>query len=675
VNHLPRHFCWLFLGLAVCNGAVLCTDDEAIARRKAMVIRFAQSDPYFSPKRKDAKYQNPIIACRLAMNPNDTAALDYVRHSLGYRGQNDRFAHCSLAGLFCRYGESWPGDLVAAVRQEATTYPGFLAGGTENHIAMERVGGYLFGERFPNERFHHGITGAQLAGICRDYFRDYGRAIYASSMVEYLSPAYHGVHTAAWLHIAELARDDSARLMGRAILDWMIADLAINHHAGIILPPLQREKGFLTDGYQLSHARSQAQWTAWLYWGGGNTPQNETAFEQAKYQPSFPSNLCADQHAVSRWNPHPVLRRIGAKAMALPYTLLQSRGNWPCIEPASINAHGKTTPTSAAHHLGPCNPRYQLRSVYVARQYAVGCGYFTENMDDPLLRTAIPFTIVWQSQHERNYLLASHPFWYTARKEEGDTKPLGDEDVSGISPFCRAVHSENCAVLLYDIPPLDPYEGKAGKGSPKSLSERTEKNIQSVFLYVPDTVQERKERKGCFFFRDGNVFVGIRPLATGATWATTRLPGYVRLALPGALTGFAVEVGDAEEFGSYEQFQQRLLSARLDTSKLQTEKLARYTSTRGLTLSIRPRKEGWLPDATVNGAPLDFERWPTCLSPYLTCRDRVLDVNDGRSGFTIDWRQQLPVYSYYNLGGKDRRWTKREQIVNGKLVVEPSADH
>jgi len=665
-----KRFLWRYCLPLVCVVAVLGADDDDIARRKAMVIRFAQTDPYFSPKRKDAKHQNPIIACRLALNPNDTAALDYIRYSLGYRGQDDRFAHCSLAGLFCRYGESWPRDLVAAVRQEATTYPRFLAGGTENHIAMQRVAGFLFGERFPHERFHHGITGAQLAAICRDYFRDYGRAIYASSMVEYLSPAYHGVHTAAWQYIAELACDDSARLMGRAILDWMIADLAINYQAGIILPPLQREKGFFTDGYQLSHARSQAQWTAWLYWGGGNTPQTENAFEQAKYQPSFPHNLCVDQFAVSKWNPHPVLRRIGAKSVTLPYTLRQARGNWSCIEPASINAYGKTQRSSATHHQGECNPRYQLRSVYVARHYAVGCGYFNEDMNDPLLRTAIPFTIAWQSPRERNYLLAAHPFWFTARKADDGNGTLGDDDPTGISPFCRAVHSENCAVLLYDIPPRDPYGGKAGKGSPKFLSERTKKNIQSAFVYVPDTVQERKERQGSFFFRDGNVFVGIRPLSTGAAWTTTRLPGYVRLVLPGALTGFAVEVGDADEFSSYEQFQQRILGAKLDTAKLQTEKLARYISTRGHTLSVSPRKQGWLPDATVNGAPLDFDRWPTCESPYLTCRDRVLDVNDGRTGFTIDWRAQLPVYSYYDLSGKERRRTRTERIVDGKLVVE-----
>ena len=85
---------------------------------------------------------------------------------------------------------------------------------------------------------------------------------------------------------------------------------------------------------------------------------------------------------------------------------------------------------------------------------------------------------------------------------------------------------------------------------------------------------------------------------------------------------------------------------------------------------VRPRKEGWLPDATMDGIALDFDQWPASLSPYLTSRDRVLDVNDGRSGFTIDWRQDLPVYSYYDLAATGRHWTKREHIVGGKLVTE-----
>jgi hypothetical protein len=82
---------------------------------------------------------------------------------------------------------------------------------------MKRVAGLLFGEQFPDDTFHHGISGRELASVCKDYVRHYGRSVYASSLYEYLSPVYFGVHLRPWLHVAECSQDDETRLMARAV--------------------------------------------------------------------------------------------------------------------------------------------------------------------------------------------------------------------------------------------------------------------------------------------------------------------------------------------------------------------------------------------------------------------------------------------------------------------------
>ena len=51
----------------------------------------------------------------------------------------------------------------------------------------------------------------------------------------------------------------------------------------------------------------------------------------------------------------------------------------------------------------------------------------------------------------------------------------------------------------------------------------------------------------------------------------------------------------------------------------------------------------------------------------MTCRDRVLDVNDGQQGFTIDWRSDWPEYTYYDLHGSEKTITGREGLKDGKL--------
>lgn len=626
--------------------------EQAIEHRRRMVINFAPADPYWSAKKPNPKYQHPIVACRLALDPKDPEALDYILFSMKYRGKDDDFSKSTLAGLFCRFGHGWNSELTEAVRREVTAYDGFLKGGTENHIAMRRTAGFLFGERFPTDKFHHDLTGKQLADICLEYMQEYGQAVFASSQVEYLSPAYLAVNATAWLNVADLAKDDLAKLCGQAILDWLMADLAVNYHEGVVLPPLQREKGLLMERYQASYARSLTQFVAWLYFGGGNTLANDGAFAADKYAPFFPHCLCVEQFAVSPWQPNAIIRNVAAKRLVLPYMLWQSRGNWPCIEESSLNAYGRTRPASL--HNYPADPRYHLRSVYVNREYALGSGNFRENMRDPLLRSAVPFAVTWKTRDDHNYLLVSHPFWYTQRKWEESEDLLGDEDWIGISPFCQTVHWENAALLLFDLPERDPYGGEAAPGSTKFLSERTEEVIQSAFVYLPETVDEKAQNGPWFFVREGHVYIGIRPIQDGARWEASRHPGYARLAMPGSLVGCAIEVGDRDEYGLFQTFQQRMLQTRVDTSRLDSEKQLTYLSSRGHELRLRHKSPGWLPDASVNGTRLDFDGWPTGASPYVSCRDRILDVNDGRSGFTVNWQGDWPVYEHYSISDSPR---------------------
>ncbi len=640
--------------------------EEAILRRKKLVIKAGTKGTGFQADAADPKHQFPVVLCRLCQDEEDHSPLDYLPLGMKFREQGDTFGKSSLSRVFCQFGERLSEETAELVFKEVSSYEGFLGGGTENHVTMRRTAGFLFGERFPDADLHFGLTGRELAGECLDYMKRYGRAIYGNSMVEYLSPIYHAVHTAAWLNVADFAIDPRAKLSARAILDWMLADLAVNNHHGIILPPVQRAKGFMTNSYMLSRSRTHTQWTAWLYWGAGTTPATNEAFESPDYWVEKPYGMCAMLHAVSDYVPHPVIRNLGAKRVSTPYKLLQSRVNWEVVEPAQINAYGKT---GMAHKNAP-NSRYHMRSAYVDRQYAVGAGYRHAEIMDPIVRHAIPFSVVWQSRSPRNWLFVSHPYWYTARKRDDSDVPIGEDDWSGVSPFCQMVHWENATVLIFDIPETDPYAGKAGKGSPDWLSERTEALIQKVHIYVPEAIDEATDTAKGVFVRAGDVYIGIRPAGGRFYWEKGGHPGYKRLVIAGPLVTVAIEVGDNAEFGSFGQFREKVTSALLDDSALQTNKRVCYHSTRGHRLDLQHNYEEWVPIASVNDVELDFDRWPTCESPYLTCRDNVLDVNDGGEGFRIDWRGEFPEYTYYALEQGQRRITRRERIVDGQLAIE-----
>ncbi|MDA0349082.1 MAG: EF-hand domain-containing protein [Verrucomicrobia bacterium] len=662
------------------------TSEEAVDYRKRVLIHSGAEE--FQPK-GGPKHTNPLILCRLLLDPTDKEALAYLPVGIPERSNGDHFGKSSLSRIWCQFGSLLSPQVKADLLADVTAYENFFGGGTENHIAMRRTTGYLFGESFPDAIFHGGKTGREIVAEATDYMRTYGRAVYAHSMSEFLSTTYQSVNTAPWLNVVDFSKDDSARLMARAILDWMLVDLALNYNHGILTPPAVRENGFIEDHYQLAYPRTQTSWTAWLYFGGGLIPgidkNTDAAFSDTKYKPLQPYGMAGILHAVSPFVPDPVIRNLGTKRLKTPFMTWQSR---------AASASELVRPGSANDSKSTFDPR--LRSTYTHKNYSMGTGYFGEHVSMSL---ALAFAVSYKSKDEHNYVLAQHPYWYTdaikgqepeadrgQQRGQGTSRPQFDldEDWMGVSPFCQSVHWENAVVQLYDIPTKDPYTNADWKTGGHMQSARLSNPVQSVFLYVPEAIDERIQLGNVFFFREGEgeneVYIAVRPLRAGATWTQTLKKGYVRLELPAEanLTGFALEMGDRAEFGSFQEFQKRITDCELDTSRLDDHKEVTYTSTRGDKLhiqhqSVPNRYNDWLPNSSINGATLDFAEWPICESPYVKSRDRVLDVNDGHAGFTIDWSGDLPEYSYYNLVNGTPVITRKEFIKAGKLVISPGS--
>lgn len=643
------------------SSAAARVTDQAIRRRKRKMVRALAADPSFSLARKDPKYQHAIVGARLALNTADADALEYVRRVAAF---SDSFAYNGLSALFANFGETWSPALREVVRASVTQWNGFLGGGTENQACMCRCAAAIFGERFPDDKFHHGLTGRELLAEAKKFMRTFGRAVYAGSMVEYLSPIYACTTSSAWLTAAEHARDDEARLMSQAVLDWILADLAANCFEISTVAPVQREKGLLTGTYQHSYAVSNTQWILWMFFGGGNTVDDDGSFPRGREPFKGPVGL----HAFSRWLPHAVLRNLGARHVQLPYSIRQARNGWQAIEPTMVNAYGKKG-VNARRTPGLDDVRYHFRQAYFSDHYALGSGSFKADPDEPLTSSVLPFGAWWRSPHDNNFLLVCHPFWHVALSLEGGP-PLGDEDRVGISPFQRTVQHENAAVLLYDLPDDNPYREARHRGDPKWASERPARISKEVFVHVPETVDERVEADGAFFIREGEVYIGLRPFHPGARWVSSRQKGFVRLLLPGGATaGLALEIGDRAEYGSFERFRTKIAAAKLELGRLETEKAVGYVSSRGHRLEVKSIPGTWLPESSVNGRRMDFGTWPVCESSYVSCRDRVLDVNDGTAGFTIDWRGDFPSYTYFDLRDGKRTITGRRFLRDGRIVT------
>ncbi len=609
------------------SDAIESISDEAIERRKVVVVEASANVP-FNERGPNPKQAFRVCISRLMLDPEDPKALAYIPVGLRFRRKGDTFGKSALSRIWCQFHEILPESICDQIFDEVTTYDGWLTGGTENHIAMRRTAGYLFGESFPDATFHPGLSGRELADVCLEYFRAYGRSLIHTSMVEFLSPIYHAVNTAPWVNIAEFAEDERARLYANSILDTMLADLALNSHQGIIIPPAARAKGLMTDSYQLSTVRSNTQWTAWLYWGAGHCDPTVEAVTVNDSWNQSPLVL----HAASTYLPNPVIRRIAMKQVPLPYRTLSACGNREVMGPAYANPHGLLNPPERVKP----NPQSVMRSTYVHEQYAIGAGIRCADIEEPTLRHAHSFAVIWRDTSPRNWLFCVHPYWYVNREEDGAR--LGLDDWSGTSPFLQTVHWENAAVLLLDVPERDPYAGQAVGSNEKWTSDRPEQPYGRFHTYVPETVEEVVDTGMGVCLRVGQVYVSIRPVRGEATWEATGRVGYRRLVIEGNLVGAVVEVGSEEEYGGLAAFVEQVGAASLDDSALVSSRRVVYTSTRGHVLDIQHRGEEWRPAAKVNGAAIDYAKWPMCESAYVRREGGVMEVEDGESAFRVDWR-------------------------------------
>ncbi|MCF7847897.1 MAG: hypothetical protein K9M45_03515 [Kiritimatiellales bacterium] len=639
-----------------------CTSQAAVQARQAEVAEKARLvDP---GDKNNGKQSLRVVLARLAADPADEKAWENIVTVAPFAGKSAHFTKILLAHLYGRFQNEFPPPVLDAMRTQAAAYPEYLGGGTENHIAMQRVSATIFGAAYPDMKTCYGISGKELEALGAQWVQNYGRTVFHTSMKEYLSLIYLGVHNEIWLTAAEYAPTESLRLMSLAMLDWIWTDLAINSHLGQVLPPATRAKTMLDRAAQTTYPNTHAQWLAWLYWGDlhSRSGSDELAPAGRAISPGASiKDMMRDNEgfqtaivpSCSKTLPNEIIRNIGAKNIALPYMLLQSRPHGNMIGALAANAFLKQKERGGEQIL-----RNHLRSVYVARNYAMSGGYFRldESGDNEPVKHVFPSALVYRSTDTLNGIIVSHPYWYAGSphgNEEEAASVFGLDCWLGKSPFEQLVHWENTVIYLYDIPDSDPYvEQEKAEAAGKWTSARLEKPLQNVCIYVPESIDETRQTDWGWFLREGDVYIAVRPAgARRAEWqhCTNEVQaGYKRLVLEGSPLGLILEAGDAREYGTANAFIEKVGAAKLNVSKLTGQKEIQYVSSRHIPFRLRYNNQSGFPDAWVEGVKLDFEQWPICASPYVTSRDGVLNVNDGLRGFTIDWHADYPSYRYYD---------------------------
>lgn len=375
---------------------------------------------------------------------------------------------------------------------------------TENLFLMRVTSVYLMAEETGNR---------QTAQQYKEQILKYTATLYRVGMGEWDSENYHGHSLAGLLNLYDFAQDAEVKLAAKACLDWMFAAGAVKYYRGGFNGPTKRD---------YNHAQpfgGSAANMLWVFFGQNDMEKEEWESDEV--------------HLVTTaYRPPVAVMKLARKEFSQPLELFASKPSYEATTSFAMES----------------KPEY-LETQYFGHSYQMGS-------------------------------LA------------GGTRP-GMSDVNGFKLL--VFDRDQGAVALQAVPGSDPkFPGspqyQAGKvtavnrvGQYKNLAIWLVQSGKSPWCWVIPKSVHVSQRGEVTFLACDRTWVAVRGLGTSTFTANdslteavssgkkARFPGHKVLTATGKSEGYcgiAIEVGEKQSHGSFAEFQQQVLAAKVDTSKL-----------------------------------------------------------------------------------------------------------
>ncbi|MCS6954405.1 MAG: hypothetical protein RMK57_08160 [Bryobacterales bacterium] len=483
-----------------------------------------------------------------------------------------------------------------ALREAWRTYMPFR-GDTENHWVLYYTMMYLMAQHWPGEpgeRWFNGKSSEENLREAAAWLDSWIRLTTRRGQGEYDCTHYLGVFLLPMSYLAAWAEDSRMRQRARMMLDYLIADYAVENLDGLYVGSHARTD----DRAVLERWHSVASQFGYLLFGLG--PKPERLADYLLYYA-----------LASAYRPPAILEKI-ATDRSKPYTHYErkrTRNRWRFHD----ELHG---------------PVY--KTTYVRREYAVGSDQ--GGLLQPVQQHS--WDVTWAVPDPRgvqNTFFTLHPYssleglqtYYTLHPDVAlevilPFRPTYDspDKFLGGSPFEKIVQDHDTVIALYSIPPMTRFPHINGFLS-KDLDELVE------------------DPSGWLFLRGNQALIAVRPLQP---YVLKPIPGGgQRLFSPHLNNGVVVQVAAASEFANLDAFRKAILGLELHY-RLEPAPAVIFRSLRGRRLEFT---YGQTP--RVDGRPLDYENWPLFGGPFLQAAvdSEELLIQYGTERRRLDFRRNL----------------------------------
>ncbi len=483
----------------------------------------------------------------------------------------------------------------AAVREAWRTYLP-LRGDTENHWAMYYTSMFLMAQLWPGEsgdRWFNGKSSAEISTEARAYLVHWMKLTTTIGQGEYDCTHYLGEYSIPMLFLAAWAEDPAMRQRGHMMLDYVMADYAVET---------------LNGTYIGSHARTddtsvREKWNAlasffgWLMFG--NCPAPSSYGSWGIYFAAVAANYELPE----------VIYRIGTDRPEA-YTHFErkrTRHRWRYSDVRNA-------------------PVY--KTAYITKDYALGSDQ--GGLLQPIQQHS--WDLTWAVPDPRgvhNTIFSNQPYYGPYElmmyfTEMPDSMPamvtfqnkptyISEYKLLGGSPYEQIFQQDDALISLSDIPAGTNFEQVNG-------------------FFSKDLAHLEEDGSGWIFAQGGQTYIAYRPLAA-YEWRPLE-GGGKRLRSPHPKNGTILQAAAAREFKSWDDFKAAIRALPLMIDLTPTPRVA-FTTLRGkkleCTYGAAPR---------VNGRAIDHAKeWKLFSGPYLNAEvgSGMLTMTHGKLKRVLDF--------------------------------------
>lgn len=473
----------------------------------------------------------------------------------------------------------------AAIREAWRTYfP--LRGDTENHWVMYYTSVYLMAQLWPDEpgeRWFNGKSSEELFDEARAFLLHWMELTTTIGQGEYDCTHYIGEYAIPMLYLATWAKDPAMRQRGRMMLDYVLADFAVESLNGIYIGAHARTD----DTTVLEKWNALSSFFGWLFLG--NCPPPASYGGWGIYFAAVAENYELPE----------VIYRIGTDRVGA-YTHFErkrTRHRWR-------NSDVRNAPVYKTTFVGP--------------DYAIGSDQ--GGVLQPIQQHSWDVTwVVPDPRGVHNTMFSVQPYYgdhelmmyFTEMPDsmpaavtfQGKPTYISEEKLLGGSPYEQIFQQDDTVISLCDVPAGTNYQQVNG-------------------FFSKDLARLEEDASGWIFAQGGRTYLAYRPLA-GYEWRPLEKGGK-RLRSPHGKNGTILQAASEAEFGSWEEFKSAVRALPLEIRLTPTPRVA-FTTLRGKKVECA---YGAAP--RVDGRAVDHAKeWQLFSGPYLNA-----EVGSGRLTLT-----------------------------------------